>query len=227
MLEYLLNNYFFFLYSLALVLCIIQYKYYFDSVLKYLPVLIGYTLINELLGLLIRDVDEIQLIYNQTYYNYNAIIFNIFDIIFFLYFFYIYKNTIRNKMVKNITTYGTIVFLISCIVNLFFQSFYVEPQSYAIIVGALLLLINAITYLIEICQPNQNSILKRNLLFWISIGIVIFYSIYPFSMYLVSFNFQLYHTYNFTWIHFASLGIFYTFIIIGLALMRKFKTITA
>ncbi len=227
MLEYLLNNYFLLLYFLALVLSIIKYRYYYDSVLKYLPILLAYTLMNELLGLLVRDVDEIQIIYNETYYNYNAIIFNIFDIIFFLYFFYIYRNTIRNRQIQNITLYGAVVLAISCIVNLYLQSFYVEPQSYAIIVGAVILLTNAIAFLIELNQSNQKSLVKRNLLFWISMGIVFFYSIYPITMYLISFHFDLYTTYNFTLIHNTSIGIFYAFIIIGLVLMKKYKTITS
>jgi hypothetical protein len=69
------------LYFLALILSIVKYHLYYDTILKYLPILIVYTFLTETLGIIIRDVDEIQIIYKQEYYNYNTAIFNIFDML--------------------------------------------------------------------------------------------------------------------------------------------------
>jgi hypothetical protein len=44
MLEYILNNYFMLLYFLALILSIAKYHLYYDTILKYLPILIVYIL---------------------------------------------------------------------------------------------------------------------------------------------------------------------------------------
>ena len=76
--EFLKENYFLALYAIALILSIIRYKGYFDSLLKYLPMIIAYTLISEILGLVIREYDDIQIVYLEGYSFYNILIFNIF-----------------------------------------------------------------------------------------------------------------------------------------------------
>jgi uncharacterized membrane protein YidH (DUF202 family) len=185
MLEYILNNYFMLLYFLALILSIAKYHLYYDTILKYLPILIVYTFLTETLGIIIRDVDEIQIIYKQEYYNYNTAIFNIFDIIFFLYFFYVFYHIIENSLCKKVIKYGSVVFVLTCTINLFVQDFYVDPQNYAIIIGAIILLYAVLNYLYNIFSKKHKLPLHNNLLFWISLGILIFYTFYPVSMYIL------------------------------------------
>ena len=144
MLDYFLNNYFLLLYLVAFILSLAKYRLYYDTILKYLPMIIAYTLLSEVLGLMVRDVDDIQIIYKQEYYNYNTVIFNVFDIIFYVYFFYVYYHLIDNSFSRKVIIYGSVAFLTSCILNLFMQNFYIEPQNYAIITGAIILLLSLI-----------------------------------------------------------------------------------
>tara|TARA_R110002074_G_scaffold59183_1_gene144219 strand:+ start:50484 stop:51137 length:654 start_codon:yes stop_codon:yes gene_type:complete len=211
------------LYLIALILSITKYHLYYDSLLKYLPILIGYTFLTETFGIIIRDVDEIQIIYKQGYYNYNTVIFNIFDIIFFTYFFYVYYHIIDNLNSKKIIKYGTWVFLVICVFNLFIQDFYVYPQNYAIIIGSLILLFAVLTYLNKVFQEQQGLLLHTNLLFWISIGILFFYTCYPVTMYILSNYYDVYSEYNLSVFHYATIGVFYSCISIGFILMKRLR----
>lgn len=223
MLQYILDNYFILLYFIALVLSVIKYRLYYDTVLKYLPIILGYVLMSEILGAIVRDIDDIQLVYIPEYYNYNTIIFNIFDIVFFLYFFYVFYQLSDKPINKIIIKYGSIVFLISCTVNLFYQDFYTQPQNYAIIVGAIILIFACLTYLYKIFTEEQKFVPRRNLLFWISIGLLFFYTYYPISMYILSFNYDLYSMYNITKYHYACISVLYSCFIIGFISMRRLR----
>ena len=223
MLEYFLNNYFLLLYLLAFILSLAKYRLYYDTILKYLPMVIAYTLLSEVLGLIVRDIDDIQIIYKQEYYNYNTVIFNVFDIIFYLYFFYVYYHLIENSFGKKLIKYGSIVFLASCIINLFSQNFYIEPQNYAIIIGAIILLYATLTYLFNTQKTEKILPSYTNLLFWISIGIIIFYTCYPVTMYVLTFHYDIYEKYNLSQYHYACIGVFYTCIITGFVLMKRLR----
>jgi hypothetical protein len=223
MLAYLLDNYYMPLYFIALVLCIIKYQLYYDTVLKYFPILLAYTFMSEVLGLIVRDVDDIQLVYKQGYYNYNTIIFNIYDIIFFLYFFYVYYQLSESRLTKNIIKYGGLCLILTCIVNLFLQDFYTEPQNFAIIVGSIILIYTASNYLYKLIINKYKLPVYRNLLFWISLGILFFYICYPITMYILSFHYEFFTTHNLSKYHYISIGVFYTYIIIGLILMRRLR----
>ncbi|SHJ83663.1 hypothetical protein SAMN04488007_1622 [Maribacter aquivivus] len=223
MLEYLLDNYYMPLYFIALVLCIIKYQLYYDTVLRYFPILLTYTFMTEVLGLIVRDVDDIQLVYRQEYYNYNTIIFNIYDIIFFLYFFYVYYQLSNNRLTKNLIKYGGATFLLTCIVNLFIQDFFTEPQNFAIIIGSIILVYAASIYLYKLIITKHRLPLYRNLLFWLSAGILFFYICYPITMYILSFNYDFFTIHNLSKHHYISIGIFYACIITGLIFMKRLR----
>lgn len=84
------ENYFMLFYALTLFVSLATYRKYYDTALKYFPIIIAYTLLNEILGFLIREYDDIQIIYSVNEYYQNALIFNVFDLVFYLYFYYIY-----------------------------------------------------------------------------------------------------------------------------------------
>ncbi|KKN94231.1 hypothetical protein LCGC14_0190550 [marine sediment metagenome] len=223
MLEYLLDNYYIPLYFIALVLSIAKYQLYYDTVLKYFPILLAYTFLSEVLGLIVRDVDDIQLVYKQEFHNYNTIIFNVFDIIFFLYFFYTYYQLSKYLVTKKIIKYGSAFFIITCIGNLFFQDFLTEPQNFGIIVGSIILLYAAIIYLYELVTIKHKLPLHTNLLFWISIGVIFFYTCYPTTMYILSFHYELFTSHNLSKYHYATIGVFYSCIITGLLFMKRLR----
>jgi len=222
MIELLSNNYFFLLYFAALLLSILRYRQYYDTILKYLPVLIAYTVLSEVLGFAVRNFDEIQIVYKEEYYYYNTLIFNIFDIIFYLYFLSIYRKVLVSNIRKKFVKLGILLFIVVSVINLFLQNFYVDPQNYAIIVGSLFTVASAFIYLLQL--QKDNVIQKtNNLLFWISIGIIFFHLCYPLTMYILSFKYELYTNLKIAQFHYFSIAVLYTCFIIGFIKVKRTK----
>ncbi|WP_419214058.1 hypothetical protein ACNR9Q_07875 [Maribacter sp. X9] len=187
---------------------------------------IAYTLLSEILGLMVRDLKDVQIVYKKNYYEYNTAIFNIFDIIYNLYFLYIYRNTINTPVSRKIIDYGSVLFLITCVVNLFIQDFLTEPQNVAIIIGSVFLVYAALTYLLTTIKKDYKIPHTSNLLFWISIGILLFYSIYPINMYILGFEYNFFISHNLSVYHLITIGVLYTCYIIGFLLMKRFRKFT-
>lgn len=221
MLEVFKQQYFMLFYLIALILALKRYNLYYDTHLKFLPILITYTLSSEVLGYIIRNVEDVQIIYEEKYTYYNTAIFNIFDIVFFLYFLFVFKNSINEVKSKKIINFGIVLFILTSFINLFIQDFRTEPQSFAIIIGCITLIYASFTYIIKLFKKNQLIPPYRNLLFWISIGLIIFYSLYPISMYLVSYKYDLFKTYNLSSYHHITIATMYGFFIIGFIVMKR------
>lgn len=221
-LEFLKENYFLALYAIALILSIIRYKGYFDSLLKYLPMIIAYTLISEILGFVIREYDDIQIVYLDGYSFYNILIFNIFDIVFFLYFFHVYRNAISSFKFKNWIKYGAVLFVISSIINPFFQDFILYPQIIGSTVGSVVLVLSIILFFI-----GKKSIAKvpyhQNLMFWISWGLLLFYIFYPFILYIGYFDYELYKQFHVRIVHHILIAVMYSCFILGFIFMRRIR----
>ena len=184
--------------------------------------IIAYTLISEILGLVIREYDDIQIVYLEGHSFYNMLIFNIFDIVFFLYFFHVYRNAISSFKFKNWIKYGVILFVIISIINPFFQDFILYPQMIASTVGSIVLVLSIILFFI-----GKKSIVKipyhQNLLFWISWGLLIFYVLYPFILFIGHFDYDLYQKLHLRTIHHLLIVVMYSCFILGFLLMRRIK----
>lgn len=170
-----LDYYFLWVYGIALLVALWRYPRYFDTPLKYFPILLMYTLLNETFGVLIYVSEQIRLIFSDFFSFYNWAIYNIYGIIFYLYFFYVYWCYLSKKSHKRIIIYGGIVYITASIINPFYQNFLLESQLYAYIIGAIFLICCAIFYFIDLYTKYGSWFLKRDLLSWISIGMLIFY----------------------------------------------------
>lgn len=222
MLELIYHNYYFLLYFAALLLSIVRYRKYYDTALKYLPILIAYTVLSEVLGFMVRNFDEIQIVYKEEYSYYNTLIFNVFDIIFYLYFLSIYHKVLIATKSKKFVKLGIVVFIVVSIVNLFVQNFYVDPQNYAIIVGSFFTAGSALIYLLQL-KKDSFALKTSNLLFWISIGIIFFHLFYPITMYIISFEYELYNHLKLARFHYLSIAIFYACFVIGFLKVKRTK----
>lgn len=219
-LKFLTDSYFYILYGITLALAVIKYPKYFDSVLKYFPILIAYTLLNEILGWYILKHEDFQIVYVKGSDINNSFVYNIFDIVFFLYFFYVYWKSIQNIGHKIIIKNAGIAFILISIVNPFFENFWLLPQIYALTLGSNVLMICSILYLVK----EKESISKnRNLLFWISIGLLIFYPVYPVIMIIGLKNDELYSNLVGT-IHRALIAGMYICFIVGFLRVKRFRS---
>ena len=160
------------IYFATLVISILRYGKYFDSKLKYLPVLLMYIFLTELLGLIINIDPNKNPFFNDLYARYNFIIFIVYDLMFFGYFFYLFWHYCTHKKNKQFILFGTIAYILAFIVNALATNIIIDPQLYSYNIGVIILVISIILFLKE----NKNTpFFTKNVLFWISVGLLIFH----------------------------------------------------
>ena len=191
-LDFLKNNYFVIVYGITWLISVITYKMYFDSLLKYFPIIISYTFFSELLGSFVVNNKNIQLVFGLENTHYSNIIYNIYHFIFFLYFFYVFWNVISIKKQKEIIKYGSFIFFIINVINFFIQNVFTENFTYAYLFGISLLIYCTIVYFKQVFKSYTLGLLKYSLLFWVSLGLLIFHTTYLPLKILREFNYEYY-----------------------------------
>ncbi|MBT8298941.1 MAG: hypothetical protein KJO52_11475 [Maribacter sp.] len=220
--DFFFNNYFMAFYVLALAFALVRYRRYFDTALKHLPILIAYTLITEILGLLIRENEDIQLVYIEGYSYYNSLIFNIFDLVFFLYFFYVFWITITDVKFRNLTKWGALLFIIASVINAFLQDFVLYPQILASSIGSVVLIGCVLKYY-GLLRRNVQTRKRHDLLFWISLGLLLFYAFYPFILLIGYFDYELYQKLHIRLLQHALIALMYSCFILGFIRMKRIR----
>ena len=175
MLRSVLEHSFLSMYGLTLIASIYRYPKYFDTRLQYLPILFCYTLLNEILGYITAYIPQFGFFSQEPIAYYNQIIYNIYNIIFYLYFFSIYRYYIKSNKVKTYLFYAIIAFLIVSVINPFLQSFLLSSQTYTYVAGGIILIVCIALYLNELFKNEREEYFNNNLLVWISSGLLVFY----------------------------------------------------
>lgn len=216
-LEFLKSNYYFVLYGLTLLITLLQYRWYYDGILKYFPVFVGYTILVETLGYLIADFDIFQINYTSEYPTSNNLIFNVYDLVFFMYFYFIFFKVIPSTKSKNIIKGGTVVYIIASLVNPFFQNYIIYPQLYALMVGSFVLVVCIFLFF-----KSKNSYLENNYktLVWICIGLLTFVPFFPLILYIGLFKEDLYMTLHLRKVHHVLIVTMYTCFCVGFLLIK-------
>ncbi len=222
MIDFLKDNSFIPLYAITLVVCLIRYRIYYDSVLKYFPIIITYTLLSEVLGFFIKDFDSFQIIYQEAYYNANYFIFNIYDLVFFSYFYYLFWRVCSLKINKSIIKYGAVIYLLSACINPFFQNVYIFPQIYASTTGSIALVIAILLYFKEVWNKENK---RHNVILWIGAGLLLFNVFFPPISILGIYNTAIYVDFGLRKIHYLIIAIMYSCFIIGFWRMQRIKPI--
>ncbi len=221
---FLYDHCFLLIYLVALLFSLIKYRLYFDSPLRYIPVVITYTLATETLGAFLMKYDDFQIIYFVKEAFHNNLIFNIWDIVFFNYFYFIYWKTIKTPRFKKIIKYGGLLYILISSINPFLQNFILYPQIYALSYGSLIILICIVLYLNDLKSNPINTPKTKNLLYWISIGLFTFYTFYPFVMICINYHFkEIYQAYNLRPFHLFLIVLMYSCFIIGFIRMRRIR----
>lgn len=161
------------LYAITLAVSLWRYPKYFDTPLRFLPVLFLYTFLNELLGSLIISDEQIALIFSDL--EDNSVIYNLYSIISYLYYYYVFWSFSKDKSFRKNILYGSVIFMIFCVLNIFIQSFVSDSQTVSYVVGGCILLYCSISYLRYFISLPQKFTIKQNILFWMSLGLTIFY----------------------------------------------------
>lgn len=174
-LDTFLENCYIPLYGITFLISLWKYSKYYDSPLRFLPVLLLYTFLNELLGEIAKDSSNYNLSYQNIYSNYNIIIYNIYNVVFFLYFYYVFWCYIKKSGYRKSIVIGSCIFLATSLINPFLQDLLIEPQLYSYVLGSAVLIYCIILYFIEILGSSKILYIKEDLLFWISVGLLLFY----------------------------------------------------
>lgn len=215
------ENYYMLVYALTLFVSLATYRKYYDTALKYFPMIITYTLLNEILGYLVRTYDEISFFNEMKFSNYNDVIYNIYAIIFFSFFYHVYRQLISNVKYKKWITHGTFIMLTGYVISAQFQSPLDTNLYYALGIGSYILVFCVALYFVDKKEKNHNLIQPHNLMFWVSISLVTFYSIFP-IIYIIGYtNYQIWEAYGLRSILRALIVIMYSLLIVGFLKGRR------
>jgi len=159
------------LYLLELMACITGFIYWKKiklSFWKWFPFYLAIICAVELTGDFLNYREE---------YIVKNIIYNNFSIpLEFLFFYWLYYKYASGRKSKHLVIFGTLVYLTSIILdqvyfkdtNYFFDSF-----SYSI--GNMVLLVAIISFFIQFSKGNEIIHFKSSMIFWVSLGALIFY----------------------------------------------------
>ena len=151
------------------------YKYK-ETHLKYLLYLLWFIVIVEFSSTFLKE-NEILIYKDEQGVRYNLWLFNLLEIVTYLTFFYIYKNSITNLIHKKWVNMFFGGYILLSIINwVFIQNFVREWSELPYLFGSVTLIICIIFYFIEILKSEKILVYHRMLLFWISIGALLFYT---------------------------------------------------
>lgn len=180
------DNYFLIVYGVALLVSIIKYRIYFDTVLKYLPILICYTFLNELLGALVKSNVSFSFFKDVNHSSINEVIYNIYAIVFFAFFYHVYWKIITKKEYKKKVLIAVVISFLSYLISSYFQNPIETNLFYATAVSSWVLIFCILLYFKDKRINKENIIQPKNLMFWVSLSLLVFYSIFPF-LYLIGY----------------------------------------
>jgi hypothetical protein len=218
---FLKENYFMIGYAVTLMVSLVTYRKYYDTALKYFPIIIAYTFFNEILGFLVRNYDDISFFKNLKYSNVNEIIYNIYAVIFFAFFYHVYWRLIKNTTYKKWVVIAALITLFAYGISLIFQNPIETNLFFAIAIGSWALVFCVILYYYDKLLQHQHLLQPHNLMFWVSLSLLIFYSIFPF-LYLIGYtDYETWAEYNLRSVLRALIVIMYGFLIIGFLRGRR------
>lgn len=161
-----LESVFFSLYVIVFLISIIRFPLYRNTALKFLPVILFATMATEYFGDYLKDLGNKPI---------NFAVFNLYYLMHFSLFFYIFMKMIENSGFKKNIKIGYGIFLLFYLSDLFFTGFFKDSFTIAYLAGASILIFCIILYYISILQSSLVFVVKNDLLFWVSVGLFLFY----------------------------------------------------
>ena len=216
----LLKDFFFIpIYFVTLIVAMLNYKKFFDTPLRHFPLIIAYTFFNELLGCFIRYSDSFA--FSAQWTQSNQIIYNVYILIFFLYFYSVYRKVIRDDTIKKYIKMGSALVIAAYVINGIFQDPFKIDLIYANAIGSWLLVTYCIIYFKKLNPPFNWSWDKNNLMFWTTIGLVIFYFFFPILFLIGYLHFETWVMYEFKLILKILITLMYALFCVGFIISHK------
>ncbi|MDN3725041.1 hypothetical protein QRD02_11655 [Aequorivita sp. SDUM287046] len=161
----ILENSFMALYVIVFIIALFKLPLYKHTPLKFLPVILFITIATEYVGYFIK----------YDFLRINYFVFNLYYLIHFSFFFYVFMAIIDDGRFKQYIRIGMGIFLLFFLSDLFFTGIGTDSFAKTYIAGAGILVFCIILYYINILQSYLVLVVKNDLLFWISVGLFLFY----------------------------------------------------
>ncbi|WP_418500518.1 hypothetical protein [Flagellimonas sp.] len=219
--QHLIAHFYIPLYLLTWIIAVYRYRRYFDTPLKYLPMVIIYTFFTELLGYFIKYSNEFQFFSDDRFAWHNVIIYNIYQLVFFLFFFEVYRKTTKKPLEKKWIFYGSVSCVLIYLINTFFCNPLHDQLTYAHIVVSLILIAVLVLYFKEKRTEENQQPLRYNLLFWVSMGLFAFYTLFPVILTMYKLNLGITVNVYLRPILLGSIVLQYSCFIIGLLIGKR------
>lgn len=149
----------------AIIGTIYYYKYR-HTFLKHYLVILWYITFTEFLGYTLRKLNIL---------NYNAILYNLYHVINFVYLFLLYQKYISNTRQKNCVRVFVYLYLASFLVCMLFENYLYKVQTVPFLLASVFLVISISFYFLEILNTDKVLYIRKNLLFWLSVGLLLYY----------------------------------------------------
>ncbi|EIJ37389.1 hypothetical protein JoomaDRAFT_0332 [Galbibacter orientalis DSM 19592] len=113
--------------------------------------------------------------YYYQFFGANYIIYNIYHLINFCFLLFLYKNYVESNRYKKLISWFFYLYLAFFFGNLLFQNYFTQIQTVPFIMGALFVIISILFLFIEILRSDRVLYVTKNLLFWISVGLLLYF----------------------------------------------------
>ncbi len=142
------------------------FSYRTKGLLKWFSIFLIYIFINDIIGYNTRHLFP-----NSN----NLILYNISTTLTFLFLFFIYYQYTKEKTSKRFILYFMALYIITLFISGFYENYLNQLQSIPFLLGAFLLMTSIIFYYAELLKSEQVQEITKDLLFWISVGLLIYY----------------------------------------------------
>lgn len=202
------------LYVIVFILAIYKFPLYKNTSLKFIPLILFFTIITEFFGEYIKEE------YGDVLSN--IALFNVYYLAYFTFFFYVFLKVIDEASFKKYIKISIVVFWLFYLSDLIFTDIFRESFTRAYITGAAGLIFCIILYYISILQSSLVLVVKNDLLFWISVGLFLFYIGYIPIKIIKSWYYQFDSFFQILLIiQFSLIIVMYSFFLIGFLWMKK------
>ncbi len=150
---------------ITIIIGVFFYKRYKHTLLKYFLWFLVYGFLTEMMGLLVGFNFEMP----------NYIIFNIYAIVYYLFFYWLFNKHLRktrNKLLVKLFMFGFI--LVALVSNIFYENIFDHYQSYIWFFGSTTLIITIVLFFTEVLNSDFILKLKHYQIFWVAMGVFLF-----------------------------------------------------
>ena len=160
---------------LAAIVGTIYFYKYKQTHLKFFLYILWYIVITELTGLYTAKYNVLGF-FDEQGAHYNLWMYNLMYSVFFPTVLTIYLRSIKQLLYRKWIKLFILFYIIISVINWsFIQSFKYEYSELPFVVGSIFLTISIIFYFIELLKSDEIIIYHKKLLFWISIGLLIYH----------------------------------------------------